>query len=59
MQNDYMLYYICMLHTAFTVFIDAMLGIKPNLVCSFAAQCWRSAFCAAAVRSCNVGASKL
>lgn len=28
LQNDYMLYYICMLHTAYTVFIYATLGIS-------------------------------
>ena len=31
LENSYMLYYICMLHTAFTVFIYASLGIKSDL----------------------------
>ena len=31
LQNDYMLYYICMLHTAFTVIIYATLGIKSEI----------------------------
>ena len=31
MQNDYMLYYICMLHTTFTIFIYAILGIKSDM----------------------------
>ena len=31
LQNDYMLYYICMLHTAFTVIIYATLGINSSI----------------------------
>lgn len=31
LQNSYMLYYICPMHTIFTVFVYACLGIAPRL----------------------------
>ena len=31
LQNSYMLYYICPMHTIFTVFVYACLGIAPHL----------------------------
>lgn len=31
LQNSYMLYYICPMHTIFTVFVYASLGIAPQL----------------------------
>lgn len=31
LQNSYMLYYICPMHTIFTVFVYACLGIAPQL----------------------------
>lgn len=39
MQNEYMLYYICMLHTTFTVFIYIALGIKSELNFTFYGCC--------------------
>lgn len=31
LQNSYMLYYICPMHTIFTVLVYACLGIAPHL----------------------------
>jgi hypothetical protein len=39
MQNEYMLYYICMLHTTFTVVIYAGLGIYSHVNQTFAGAC--------------------
>ena len=31
LQNSYMLYYICPMHTLFTIFVYAALGIAPQV----------------------------
>ena len=52
LRNDYMLYYICPMHTLFTVFVYATLGIASRLNKSHAGIAFKIAVVTALVVTC-------